>query len=106
MPSTCIWRKKQMNLRKSVTLPMTASVLIGMLAQTAASADWIAINNGLQDRDVHVLAINPIEKTTLYAGGNSGVFKSVDGGANWTASLVLTNDEVRNIPQAPAPPGI
>ncbi|HZF12739.1 MAG TPA: hypothetical protein VFE33_28455 [Thermoanaerobaculia bacterium] len=41
---------------------------------------------------VYTLAIDPVTPTTLYAGTNGGVFKSVDGGASWTlASRGLGN---------------
>jgi photosystem II stability/assembly factor-like uncharacterized protein len=48
------------------------------------SPGWTAINGGLTDLDVQVLAIDPVNKTTLYAGGPSGVFKSIDGGVAWS----------------------
>ena len=51
--------------------------------------DWAAVNNGLTDRDVHVVAIDPVKKTTLYAGGPSGLFKSVNGGAAWSETGLI-----------------
>lgn len=44
---------------------------------------WTAINNGLTVLDVRVLAVDPVKKATLYAGGPNGVYKSIDGGASW-----------------------
>ena len=44
-------------------------------------AAWTPVNDGLVDRDIRVLAIDPLRQATLYAGGTGGVFKSVDGGA-------------------------
>jgi photosystem II stability/assembly factor-like uncharacterized protein len=46
-------------------------------------AQWTAVNSGLTDLDVRVIAIDPVRNTTLYAGGPTGVFKSIDGGARW-----------------------
>lgn len=44
---------------------------------------WAAVSNGLADLDVQVVAVDPVDRGTLYAGGPSGVFKSVDGGGSW-----------------------
>ena len=44
---------------------------------------WTAVNEGLADLDVRVVAVDPLRSDTLYAGGAAGVFKSVDGGGIW-----------------------
>ena len=36
-------------------------------------------------RPINALAIDPVTPTTLYAGTWGGVFKSTDGGGNWSA---------------------
>jgi hypothetical protein len=69
-----------------------------ILAEPGAP-EWAAINTGLTDLDVRVLAVDPINKTTLYAGGRSGVFKSVDGGAAWsTTGLITSTQTVTSFP--------
>ena len=45
---------------------------------------WTPFQNGPPDL-VTTLAVDPQDPTTLYAGTLSGVFKSGDGGASWTA---------------------
>ena len=45
---------------------------------------WIAASTGMVDLDVHALAIDPRDPQTLYAGGRSGLFKSVNGGQSWS----------------------
>src|SRR5207245_7770423 len=54
--------------------------------------------------DITAMAIDPLTPTTLYAGtADRGVFKSIDGGANW--STVLGNVSVSALavdPQAPS----
>ena len=37
---------------------------------------------------VNVVKVDPSTPTTVFAGANRGVFKSVDGGASWTATAV------------------
>jgi photosystem II stability/assembly factor-like uncharacterized protein len=53
-----------------------------ILSEPCALA-WTAVNTGLTDLDVHVVAVDPVNKATLYAGGPTGLFKSIDGGAKW-----------------------
>src|SRR2546422_967391 len=39
---------------------------------------------------IPALAIDPLNPTTLYPGDDaSGVFKSMDGGANWSSALLF-----------------
>ncbi len=50
-----------------------------------AASSWSVANVGMGD--VQVLVVDPSNSQILYAGTrSSGVFKSVDGGATWTAS--------------------
>lgn len=68
----------------------------GVFKSTDGGASWSAINNGLPDLEsadsyVSDITIDRDDPMTLYAGtaGNAGptgagVFRSVDGGANWT----------------------
>jgi len=56
---------------------------------------WSAINSGLTNTHVIVLAIDPSNPSTLYAGTEGGVFKSTDGGGSWSAiNSGLTNTHV------------
>jgi hypothetical protein len=45
---------------------------------------WMAVNTGLTHLDVRVVAIDPVDTATVYAGGRRGLFKSGDGGASWS----------------------
>jgi photosystem II stability/assembly factor-like uncharacterized protein len=60
--------------------------LVGWLtpAPTLAQPNWISL--GLGGDFINTLAIDPTNPGTLYAGADpGGVFKSTDGGSNWTA---------------------
>ncbi len=49
--------------------------------------NWTAMNNGLDVIDVRAMAIDPLTPGTLYASTyEGGIFKSTDGGNNWTAA--------------------
>src|SRR6185503_15720250 len=89
----------------------------GMFKSSDGGASWFAINNGfpdLENADSYVsdIAIDLDDPKTLYAGtaGNSqptgvGVFRSVDGGANWTPyNNGLTDLNVAALALAPGNP--
>jgi len=59
---------------------------VGVITNQGALGTWIPKNTGLGNLTVHTLVIDPVTPTTLYAGTNGGVFKSVDGGTTWVAS--------------------
>lgn len=67
--------------------------------------EWTAVNSGLGDRDVRVVAVDPVVPTTLYAGGPSGIFKSLDGGAAWMKTgLELKIETAASYPLPHGPP--
>ena len=85
----------------------------GVFKSINGGKNWTAMNTGLTDTNVLVIAINPQTPDTLYTGTYTysegvfvgGVFKSTDGGTNWTPmNSGLTNTYVNTIainPQAP-----
>jgi hypothetical protein len=46
----------------------------------------VAVNAGLTDLSVRCVAIDPQTPSTLYALAYTTVFKSIDGGASWSAA--------------------
>jgi hypothetical protein len=75
-------------------------------------ANWNAADAGLTLIDVRTLAIDPANTSTLYAGmggGAEGVFKSVNGGANWSrlAQFQITGTPAFSVSPLPqGEPGI
>ena len=67
---------------------------------TDAGSSWKPSNEGLSYPDLHVLAIDPVNATTIYTGGAGGVFKSDDAGENW---MNLTAFQVSSARFAPKP---
>ncbi len=58
----------------------------GIFKTTNGGTTWSTSGTGLTAR-VNVIAIDPTVPTTLYAATNGvGVYKSVNGGANWSAA--------------------
>ncbi|MBD0369957.1 MAG: SBBP repeat-containing protein, partial [Pyrinomonadaceae bacterium] len=69
---------------------------------TGAGAFWkaTALTNQFT---VNVVAVDPINSSTLYAGTESGIYKSTDGGSSWTA-LGLTNIRIEAVAVDPGNP--
>lgn len=55
----------------------------GVYVSHDAGTTWRAANNGLTDTRMTVLAADPTDASTVYAGTLSGGFKTTDGGASW-----------------------
>jgi uncharacterized repeat protein (TIGR01451 family) len=56
------------------------------LAAAADNYRWVEHNTGISGSDIAGIAIDPDTPTTIYAlTGSKGVYKSTDGGSNWTA---------------------
>lgn len=52
---------------------------------TSATPTWTPAGNGIPDVPVNALAVDPRNSNNVYAGTDIGVFRSTDGGANWTS---------------------
>jgi hypothetical protein len=44
---------------------------------------WVASGNGIPDVPVNAFVVDPLMTDHLYAGTDIGVYRSIDGGANW-----------------------
>ncbi len=81
--------------------PRESAVLYALDANSVVKSldggnSWVLQGNGLGNRDVESLVIDPITPSTLYAGTAypspvAILFKSTDGGANWNPSSGLTD---------------
>jgi len=59
-----------------------AATVGGVLKTVNSGITWTQV---MSDSQVNALAINPVTRTVVYAGADgAGVYKSVDGGANWS----------------------
>lgn len=82
----------------------------GVLKSADGGINWKATGSGIATTvgdTVTALAVDPTNPSTIYAGvfsfnGPSGVFKSIDGGSNWTAiNSGLTATNIRALAIAP-----
>jgi hypothetical protein len=59
--------------------------MYGMYKSTNGGDSWSAVNNGMTNKFVNALVIDPADSLTLYAATNGGgVFKSENGGGLWS----------------------
>jgi hypothetical protein len=98
------------------TTPTTlyAGTAGGVFKSTDGGGNWSAANTGLVRNipglpptipGLLALAIDPTTPTTLYAGTEFGVFKSTDGGDNWSAASTGLAPTIPDLPpNYPAPP--
>jgi photosystem II stability/assembly factor-like uncharacterized protein len=45
---------------------------------------WERIHKGLEEDKIGTISIDPVLSSTLYLSGTRGVYKSIDGGINWS----------------------
>ncbi len=91
-------------LRKVLLIGLL-TLLIASQAGSVSAGINVWTSNGPADAIVHVLAIDPMTPTTLYAGADMGVFKSTDGGGNWSPAGLTYLDGVYALvidPKTPA----
>ena len=68
----------------------------GIYKSTDGGVTWNAANSGLKSSFVLTLAIDSVHATTIYAGTWDGrIFKSADGGANWSVVFVAPANSTR-----------
>jgi photosystem II stability/assembly factor-like uncharacterized protein len=56
----------------------------GVFKTIDGGAHWNDASTGLTVLDVHALAIDPVDRATVYVAASDGVSKTIDGGADWT----------------------
>jgi hypothetical protein len=97
-------KRKEMSMMKKILvlflafmLAFSACLILSAPVNNTLKADesyqWVKVNNGLYGGDVRSLAIDPTNSKVIYAGTYSGVFKSTNGGTNWS-DIGLTNPDV------------
>ena len=75
-----------------------------ILLKDECTQDWLAVNDGLYQRDVLVVTVDPTRNTTVYAGVMDGLFKSTDAGASWSSRLFIRPLIAADFPHFPLSP--
>lgn len=67
---------------------------VGLFRMSSADSGWEALTRGLPARvEVRAIAVHPDDAGTMYAGTQSGPYRSTDGGDSWS-SMNLPAQEV------------
>ena len=82
----------------------TATYESGPFRSDDAGQDWMAAHEGLTDRSVQAVAIDPKRHRIVYAGSQIGVFKSGDGAASWGILAAGPNSAVNALAVDPDKP--
>ena len=72
------------NLRNSVLLLLRIPLLLALNCSIGFGSDWSEIHTGLDDTNIRVVAVDPINPALVYAGTPGGLFKSTNGGMVWS----------------------
>jgi photosystem II stability/assembly factor-like uncharacterized protein len=57
----------------------------GVLKSSDDGASFVAVNNGLEEKTIAAMAIDPKNPDVVYASAAFSMYKTVDGGASWSA---------------------
>jgi len=70
--------------------PFSSSRVLAMIRNNPS---WIQSNEGLSNKNINCIVIDPQNTQIIYAGTNKGVYKSINGGESWGEF----NNELQNI---------
>jgi hypothetical protein len=72
------------NLRNSILLLLRIPLLLALNCSIGFGSDWSEIDTGLDDTNIRVVAVDPINPALVYAGTPEGLFNSTNGGMVWS----------------------
>jgi hypothetical protein len=58
---------------------------VGVYRWTDAAAKWEPVNTGIENEVVSQIAVDPSDAQVVYAAGNGGLWKTVNGGETWSS---------------------
>ena len=91
-------------LQKVLLISLLALFITSQAGLVSAGTN-VWTSNGPEGGTIIALAIDPVTPATLYAGTSGGVFKSTNGGGNWSAvNTGLTDTYVCALAIDPATP--
>ncbi len=64
---------------------LCAIIFLVSSADLLQAQEWTALNDGLNNRQVYCITVNPDDPDELYAGTEGGLFRSTNGGERWNS---------------------
>jgi len=80
-----------------------ASYSAGVFKSSDAGRSWSASNSGLGAPGIQVVVGDPSDPSTIYAGGDGGLFKSTDPGGRWKLEATF---QAAGVPPPGLPPPV
>lgn len=71
-------------LRNSVLLLLRLTLLLALSRSISFGSQWSEMNNGLADANIRVVDLDPINPAVVYAGTPNGLYRSTNGGMEWS----------------------
>jgi photosystem II stability/assembly factor-like uncharacterized protein len=75
------------------------------LRSTDGGTTWALLGRDQGVHGVIAVAVDPVARGTVYAGGNDGLYKTMDGGATWTR-LAFPEGSVVALAVSPSAPNV
>src|SRR5262249_38702206 len=101
---TLVINPKNASILYAGTFTFSDEIIGGVYKSTDGGNNWRRLTLSF---DIEVLAIDPVNPETIYAGTfMNGVYKSTDGGANWNAASAGLGNNIRALKIDPKNPNI
>jgi photosystem II stability/assembly factor-like uncharacterized protein len=80
-----------------VKMAILTGLLILLLTNSAeAGGEWWDMTNGISETDVRLVAVDPLDHDSVYAGAADKIYKSADGGETWRRIFSVYGGGVAN----------
>jgi photosystem II stability/assembly factor-like uncharacterized protein len=74
-------------MKKALFLTITIVLILSVFTLPAHAQDivrWEPSNGGIENQEVFVLKLDPVDSTVIYAGTVNGIFKTTNAGLSWS----------------------
>ena len=78
----------------------------GVFRSDDRGTSWVAVNEGLPNRQVFSLLLDPRQKSSVYLGTDQGIFHRSNGGAWRMVSVALAKRNIRALAVDPQKPNL
>ncbi|MGE3600988.1 MAG: hypothetical protein AB7N70_36200 [Dehalococcoidia bacterium] len=67
----------------------------GVVKSLDGGSTWVVVSSGIETQSINRIAVSPTDANTAYAGGNTGLFKTTNGGQSWVQVQSLDPRSIR-----------